>query len=70
MSNIIFETLYVSQPFESQYPYFSIEFLTRNKKNGGNTYQMEPSVKPNLGKIGEMLEDVLWGGYLVVDSWK
>ena len=70
MPNIIFATLYVSQPFESQNLYFSIEFLTRNKKNGGNTYQMEPSVKPNLGKIGEMLEDVLWGGYLVVDSWK
>jgi len=32
----------------------------KNKKNGGNTYQMEPSVKPCLGKIGEMLEDVIW----------
>ena len=25
---------------------------------------MEPSVKPNLGKIGEMLEDVIWGEHL------
>ena len=25
---------------------------------------MEPSVKPNLGKIGEMLEDVIWGEQL------
>ena len=43
-----------------------MKFLPRNKKNGGNTYQMEPSVKPNLSKIGEMLEDVIWGGYIKV----
>ena len=61
---LVCNILYVLQPFKFPNPYFSIEFRTRNKKNGGNTYQLEPSVKPNLGKIGEMLEDVIWGGYL------
>ena len=57
-----------SGPFRSIRAGHQLDFVPRNKKNGGNTYQLEPIVKPNLCKIGEMLEEVIWGEFTPVSS--